>query len=494
MKIAFVTSEAVPFAKTGGLADVAGSLPASLAKLGCEVKLFMPKYFQVDEVKHGLHYNWDIGEMQIRVAGHPRSVHLLQAKVKNSISSEETGVEANFIDCPQYYHRGNIYSNHPDEDERFILLCKGVVESLQRLQWVPDIIHCNDWQTGLLPLLVKDNYGWDRMFDNTAFLFTIHNIGYQGRFSKDTILKAEINGKYFYPGGPVEFENDISFMKTGILFSEIINTVSKTYAEEILTPEYGAGMDSALNLKKDDLYGIINGVDYNIWNPENDKLLPFRYSIHYLTGKLKNKKFLLEHAHLPFDENIPLIGIISRLVSQKGFDIFSEAAEKLIELPVQWAILGSGEDRFEDLFTSMAHRMPNQVFTYIGYNNELAHLIEAASDMFLMPSHYEPCGLNQIYSLKYGTVPIVRKTGGLADTVQDWHESLSFGHETGTGFSFNEYTSHELFSTVERALETFNDKITWKKIQKNGMGKDYSWEKSAKEYIELYKEAVKKRI
>ncbi|RPI74213.1 MAG: glycogen synthase, partial [Ignavibacteriales bacterium] len=321
----------------------------------------------------------------------------------------------------------------------------------------------------------------------------IHNIGYQGRFPKETMFKAELKGEYFYPGGPVEQDNTVCFMKAGILFSEIINTVSKTYAAEILTPEYGAGMQAALNSREKDLYGILNGVDYKVWNPDDDKLIPFRYSHHYLTGKLKNKKFLLEHANLPFNENIPLIGIISRMVSQKGFDIFAEAVGNLVNLPAQWALLGSGEEKFEELFLSMSHRMPDKVFTHIGYNNELAHLIEAASDMFLMPSRYEPCGLNQIYSLKYGTVPVVRKTGGLADTVQDWNEYLSQGEETGTGFTFNDYSSYALYTTVERAIRTFYDKDTWLKIQKNGMKKDYSWESSAKEYIELYKKAIEKR-
>jgi starch synthase len=301
MKIAFVASEVVPYAKTGGLADVAGSLPINLQNSGCEVKIFMPKYYQIDEDKYGLHYNWDIGEMLIRVAGHTRSVHLHQSKLPNS------NVEVNFIDCPHYYHRGHLYTNDHDEDERFILLCKGVIETLQRMKWAPDVIHCNDWQTGLLPLFIKDNYSWDRLFDDTAFLFSIHNIGYQGRFSRETLFKAELKGQYFYPGGPVEQDGSVCFMKAGILFSEIINTVSKTYAAEILTPEYGAGMQTSLLSREDDLYGIINGVDYNVWDPENDKLIPFRYSSRYLSGKLKNKKFLLERANLPFDENIPLI-------------------------------------------------------------------------------------------------------------------------------------------------------------------------------------------
>lgn len=487
MKVAFVVSEVFPYAKTGGLADVSGSLPRALRKLGCDVKIFMPKYFQIDEIKYKLHYNWDIGEMPVRVAGHVRSVHLHQAVYPDS------DIEVNFIDCPHYYHHRHIYTNDSDEDERFILLCKGVIETLQRLKWVPDVIHCNDWQTGLFPLLLKDNYSWDRIFEKTSFLYTIHNIGYQGKFPSDTMFKAELRGTYFYPGGPVEFENTVCFMKAGILFSEIINTVSKTYANEILTPDYGAGMDPFLNSRKDDLYGIINGVDYDIWSPETDKLIPYRYSKINLDEKQKNKIFLLEHASLPYDKNIPLVGIISRMVGQKGFDIFSGAIDSLVNLPVQWVILGSGEDRYEDLFRNMASHHPDKVFVYIGYSNELSHLITAGADMLLMPSHYEPCGLNQMYGLKYGTVPVVRKTGGLADTVQDWHEYLSYGKTTGTGFSFNDYNSYALYTTVERAVRVFHDKNTWRKIQSNGMDKDYSWENSAKEYVELYRKAKDKR-
>ena len=342
MKIAFVASEVFPFAKTGGLADVAGALPKSLEKLGCEVKVFMPKYYVVDENKFGLHYNWKIGEMPIRIDKHIRSVHLHQAKLPDS------NIEVNFIDCPHYFHRGQIYTNDHDEDERFILLCKGVIEALQRLQWIPDVIHCNDWQTGLIPLFIKDNYNWDKIFHSVACLFTIHNIGYQGKFSKDTGSKAELRSELFKHGGPLESEN--SFMKAGILFSDIINTVSDTYAHEILTHSYGAGMEKFLYNRKDDLFGIINGVDYEIWNPETDNHIPFHYSAKDLPGKLKNKKYLLEQLNIPFEEKIPLIGIISRMASQKGFDIVAGAVKNLIDLPAQWVILGSGEDKYEELF------------------------------------------------------------------------------------------------------------------------------------------------
>lgn len=487
MKIAYVSSEVFPFAKTGGLADVAGSLPKYISKMGHEVKVFMPKYNFVDEEKYDLKYSWEIGEMPVRVNGNIRFLHLHQAKLPNS------SVEINFLDCPHYFFRGQVYTNDPDEDERFILFSKGIIEVLQRLKWAPDIIHCNDWQTGLLPLLVKENYSWDRMFDNIAFLFTIHNIGYQGIFSPKTVFAAEIPERFFFPGGPVEMNGNVNFMKAGILFSEVINTVSPTYAREILTPDYGAGLESVLKSRERDLHGILNGVDYNIWDPSDDKLIPFRYNAGFLSGKLKNKKFLLEHFNLEFNENIPLIGIISRLVLQKGFDIVMDAVDNLMNLEAQWIILGSGEDEYEQLFKNISNLHSDKVAVYIGYNNELSHLVEAAADIFLMPSHYEPCGLNQIYSLKYGTVPIVRKTGGLNDTVQDWHEYKSYGVESGTGFSFVDYTGKALYSTVVRAIDTFNDKITWQRIQRNGMSKDYSWQSAAGSYIELYNAAHSKR-
>ncbi len=487
MKIAIVSSECVPYAKMGGLGDVIGSLPKALEKLGCDVKVFIPKYLFIDESKFGLRYNWNVGEMPIRINGIIHSVHLHQAKLPNS------NVEVNFIDCPHFYNRGRIYTNDWDEDERFILLCKGVIETCQRLGWAPDVIQCNDWQTGLIPLYIKDNYNWDRMFDKTATIFTIHNIGYQGRFGKDTLFKAEINPNFYYPEGPVEFENSVSFMKTGIVFSDLINTVSLKYSHEILKPEFGAGLDKVLKARKPDVYGILNGVDYDEWNPETDKYLPYKYSAKDLSGKKSNKKFLMEHFRLPFDENRPLIGMISRLVPQKGFDIFAEAVNDLMKLDAQWIILGSGEYRYEEFFRQLSHYNQGKFASYIGYNNELAHLIEAGADIFVMPSRYEPCGLNQIYSLKYGTVPVVRKTGGLADTVKDWDEENSWGFDHGNGFSFYDYSGYALFKSVERAVNAFANKPVWNKIQQNGMKQDFSWEKSAEKYFELCKIAKEAR-
>lgn len=484
MKIAFVASEVFPYAKTGGLADVAGSLPIELNELGNEVKVFLPKYNIFGEVEHGLHYQWDIGEIPVRVAGNVHSVHVHTAKLPRS------NVEVYFVDCPYFFHRFRVYTNDHDEDERFILFMKGVIEILQRLGWAPDVIHCNDWQTGLLPLLLKENYSWDKMFEKTATVFTIHNIAYQGRFPKETFSKAEIKIEHYLHGGLGEYEGGINFMKTAILTSNVINTVSQTYAQELLTPEYGEGMEIFLRERTGDFYGIINGIDYHVWNPEKDVLLPYQYSAINLSGKLQNKKFLTEQLGFQFNEEIPLIGIVSRMVSQKGFDIISYGLNQLMSLNAQWVILGSGEQRYEEMFMSIKQQHPHKVYFYRGFNNELSHFIEAAADIFLMPSRFEPCGLNQIYSLKYGTVPVVRKTGGLADTVLDWNEYLEKGEEIGTGYSFYDYTAHALIQSVQRATHDFQLKNVWHKIQQNGMNKDYSWRRSAEKYVELYKQAL----
>ncbi len=487
MKVAIVASECAPFAKTGGLADVVGALPKYLAELGVDVKVFIPKYDSIDEKKFNLRFMDDIGETKVRIAGFPRSVYLHTAKLPQS------NVDVYFIDCREYFYRGKIYTEQWDEDERFILLNKAVIEICQRLQWAPDVFHCNDWQTGLMPFFVKESYSWDRMFDDSTFLYSIHNIGYQGRFSKDALAKAELNPEHIQFGGALEFEDSFSMMKGGILNSEVINTVSETYAHEVLTPEYGAGMQDVLRFRQSDFFGVLNGIDTDEWNPETDTLIPFHFSKNDLSNKKKNKQFLLEKTSLKFDENVPVIGIISRLVAQKGFDLIADEIHDLMTLKAQWVILGSGEANFEQLFTIMNRVLPNKCWTYLGFSNELAHLIEAGADMFLMPSHYEPCGLNQMYSLRYGTVPIVRKTGGLADTVKDWHEVQSIGQNTGNGFSFIEATGPALYAAVKRAIDSFNIPDEWKKIQMNGMNSDNSWEASAQKYVQLYERAITKR-
>jgi starch synthase len=484
MKIAFIASETVPFVKTGGLADVAGVLPKALEKLGCEIKVFIPKYGNIDETRFILKYREDIGEFEILVDEIFRTVKLYEGKLPDS------DVKIIFIDCPYYFDRGTVYTNDADEDERFILFCKGTIEAMRLDNWSPDIIHCNDWQTGLIPLYIKDNYKKDPFFSRTKTLFSIHNIGYQGRFPKSSLRKANLNETYYFREGPVEIDNTFSFLKTGLWFADIITTVSKTYAKEILTPEFGHGLENALILRRNDLYGILNGVDYNDWDPIQDNCLPYHYSSNDLSGKLKNKKYLLDRFKLKFDVNIPVIGIVSRLVNQKGFDIFSDALPEIIKLNAQWIIIGNGEAKYEKMFRSLALQYPDKVASYIGFNIELSHQIEAGSDMFLMPSHYEPCGLTQIYSLKYGTVPIVRKTGGLADTIQDWDELLYQGFETGNGFSFYDYSAYALFTSVKRGIDTFPHKVTWNKIQQNGMRMDFSWDKSAGEYVRLYENLI----
>jgi starch synthase len=488
MKIAFASSEVFPFAKTGGLGDVVGALPKALENLNCEVKVFLPKYAVIDHARYDLSYSWAIGEMPIRVAGHIHTVNVFLTTLPHS------KVEIYFIDCPHYYHRPTIYTNDKDEDERFILFCKAVMESLQRLNWKPDVIHCNDWQTGLIPLYIKDNYKWDvHFFGKIATVMTIHNIAYQGRFPKETLHKAEIRPELFYPNSPIEVWNSICFLKTGLMYSDAINTVSSTYAREITTSNYGEGLEGVLRYRINDFFGIINGVDYSIWDPSADKHIPFHFNKDELEGKRKNKEFILKSVHLPFNSERPVIGIVSRLVSQKGFNLIADSINSLMQLDAQWLLLGAGEDKFEYLFRSIAYAFPEKVFAYIGFNNELSHLIEAGSDIFLMPSKYEPCGLNQIYSLRYGTVPIVHKTGGLADTVWDWNELWYRGDIRGTGFTFTEFSPQALVSTVKRAIDCFHQKDIWQRIMLNGMSQEFSWEISAHQYLKLYQHAIMKR-
>jgi len=487
MKIAFITSEAVPFIKTGGLADVAGYFPKILEKLGCEVKLFLPLYSSIKKKDFSLSRRTDLGETDITIAGKSHTVNLYQSVLPGS------NVEVYFIDCPYYFNRESVYTNDSDEDQRFILFSKGIMEFLLKLNWAPDIIHCNDWQSGLIPIYIKDNYRHHTIFSKTKTLLTIHNIGYQGKFPYSTLVNADLNHSYFFTEGPVVTDDNFSFLKTGIWFSDIITTVSETYAKEILTPEFGSGLDKTLLFRKDSLYGILNGVDYSMWNPETDDHIPFNYSPDDLSGKLKNKKYLLDHFNLNFSDKIPLIGIVSRFAGQKGFDIFAEAVPDLMLLNAQWIILGSGEEKYESLFKTITEYYPRKVASNIGFNEELSHLVEAGADMFLMPSHYEPCGLNQIYSLKYGTVPVVRKTGGLADTVRDWDELKYSGDDRGNGFSFFDYSGYALSLSIRRAVNTYQSSEIWHKLQINGMKCDFSWDNSALKYLDLYENLCGKK-
>ena len=479
MKIAFATSECVPYVKTGGLADVGGALPKALAQAGCEVKVFLPLYGSISTLDHELILAEELRNIQVRIGSQLVAVNIWYGKLPQS------QVAVYFIDCPHYYHRRQPYTNDPDEDERFILLQHTVIQILQRYNWAPDIVHCNDWHTGLLPALLKLNYNWDHLFSATACILSIHNIGYQGRFGRESVGKAGLPYDQYYPGGPLEFDDSFCFLKTGIMYSEIISTVSETYAHEIQTAAYGAGMEGVLAARSSDLSGILNGIDTEVWNPQKDKLIPHRYSARSLARKKKNKQALLEQAKLPFDEDVAVLGIVTRLTKQKGIELLQPIIHEVMQLPLQIVALGSGEKELEDFLKWAALTYKDKFSACIGYDNELAHLITAGADMFLMPSLYEPCGLNQMYSLNYGTVPIVRKTGGLADTVKDYHEYYG----EGNGLAFNDFTPHALYLTILRARDLFQNKQTWHEIMQRGMRQDFSWQASAKRYIELYKKA-----
>lgn len=480
MKICFATSECVPFAKTGGLADVAGALPKALAQEGCEIKVFLPLYGSIDVLRYHLVVVKELQNLSVKIGNKSVAFNVSHGKLPDS------KVDVYFIDCPEYYQRPKLYTDDPDEDERFILFQLAIFQVLQHYKWSPDVMHSNDWQTSLLPVYLKMLYSDNSLFKNTAGILSIHNIGYQGRFKKESVLKAGLPEDQYYPGGPFEFDNTFSFLKAGIVFADLITTVSETYAREIQTAAYGEGMESTLASRSGELYGILNGIDTNVWNPQKDNLIPFRYSLENPADKKKNKKALLKEANLPFNDNVPTIGIVSRLAKQKGFDLLQPMVNEIMRLPLQIVALGSGEQELETFFNRTASTYAEKFAVYLGFNNELAHQITAGCDMFLMPSRYEPCGLNQMYSLNYGTVPIVRKTGGLADTVHDYHENDG----KGNGFSFNDYTAYALYLTILRALDTYRKKKNWTDIMKRGMKQDFSWRASAKKYVELYKKAI----
>ena len=484
MNICFASSECVPFVKTGGLADVSGALPKALAQLGCHVKVFLPLYASIPTIDHNLIYASDLENISIQVGMQQHAFNTWYGKLPDS------DVEVYFIDCPHYYHRGSTYTSAPDEDERYIFFQHAVFKIMQRYHWSPDVIHCNDWQTSLMPPLLKLDYEWDNLFERTASVLSIHNIAYQGRFSPISILKAGLPEDQFYPMGPFELHGAFSFMKAGAVYADVLSTVSPTYAHEIQTPEFGEGLDGILRSRQGDLRGILNGIDGEDWNPAVDIHIAKKYDVNTIKDKSKNKKALLEEMGLPYRGNTPVIGIVSRLTGQKGFQLLQPIlGELLSQHDFQLVMLGSGEQQYEDFFNWAHATWPDRVGVYIGYNNRLAHRIEAGCDMFLMPSAFEPCGLNQMYSLNYGTVPIVHKTGGLADTVQDFHEF----HGEGNGFSFYEFAPHVLRDTIVRALTIFHEKETWRKIMERGMKQDFSWSSSAERYMEMYDFAIHKR-
>jgi len=481
MKILFASSEAVPFAKTGGLADVSGALPRALSQLGHEVTLILPKYRQVDEKKHHLNKT----DLVLRV---PVSQRVETAEVY--AAEQGPGLRTLFVGQETYYDRDQLYGtpsgDFEDNAERFTFFSRAIVEAALEIK--PDIIHCNDWQTGLAPVYLKTLYRNVSGLQGAVSIFTIHNIGYQGLFWHYDMHLTNLGWEVFTPKG-LEFYGKLNFLKGGIVFADAVTTVSRRYREEIQTREYGAGLEGVLQERQADLYGILNGVDYEEWDPAKDLFIKERYHSGDLSGKKICKRDLQREFGFSEDEEIPLIGIISRFTDQKGFDLIAHVIEPLMELGIQLVILGTGEEKYHLLMEEIAVRYPAQAGIRIAFDNPLAHRIEAGADMFLMPSRYEPCGLNQIYSLKYGTVPIVRATGGLDDTIEDFNPVTG----EGNGFKFQDYSPAEFLATIERAIRLFQDPALWEPLMLRGMAADFSWQKSARSYENLYERVLLKK-
>ncbi len=473
MKICYLSSECVPFIKTGGLADVSGSLPAEIQKNRNEMKVFLPLYDLIDYEKNNLEEIPEYAGSSVFIGGKEYFYSLHYA--------EREGVSHFFIGNNDLYNRKSVYTNAPDEDMRFIFFQYAVLNVIQRMQWSPDVIHCHDWQSALIPELLKTSFSWDKLFSNTKTLLTIHNLAYQGIFGIKTVRDAGLPENKILPGGLYEHNGLFNFMKTGILTADYISTVSQSYAEEIKTSEYGEGLQSFIQMRSDRVSGILNGVDTLQWNPQTDNIIPQNYGVESVLLKKVNKSALLKFAGMQ-DTAVPVIGIVSRFAYQKGFELFESFIDSLMQKEIRMIVLGDGESKYVDFFKNAVSRFPEKLFLHHGYSNELAHLITAGADIFLMPSRYEPCGLNQMYSFIYGTIPVVRKTGGLADTVTDIEDNP----ETGNGYAFENFEPGEFYNKICKALEHFNDKEKWIEMQTRGMNSDFTWGNSANKYIELY--------
>jgi len=477
MRVAFVSYEVYPFAKVGGLADVAGALPKALKKLGVDVRIIMPKHKVVEKnaAKVGVRIEKIASSIAVPFIQGNGTVDLYRSKLPRS------DVEVYMVWNADYFDFDEVYGA-PDLGRQAAFFTCAIFSVLKELDWKPDVIHANDWQTGLLPVYLKTNLRDDPFFTGVKTLYTIHNLGYQGVFPKEYLEIAGLP-EYLFNIDALEFYGQINYMKGGLVFSDIINTVSPTYAEEIQTPEYGAKLDGILRARSADLYGILNGIDYEEYNPATDKRIYVNFDLDNLAGKYANKSKLQEELGLPVRDDVTLIGVISRLVDQKGFDLVIEVANYLMVLPVQLVILGTGDPRYETFFENLARRYPEKVSANIAFNVELAQKIYAGSDIFLMPSRYEPCGLGQMLSMRYGAIPVVRYTGGLVDTVKEY----DLEKQSGNGFGFYEYKSSELLKGLLKAVYYHQqEKDHWKQLMINAMTTDCSWEKSASEYLKLY--------
>ena len=481
MHIAFVASEGVPFSKTGGLADVVGALPKALAALGHQVSVFLPRYRQT---------KLSDPETVVRSITIPFDDKYRFCSVVTAGST--AGVRFYFVEYPPYFDREALYGtptgDYPDNAERFALFSRAVLEA-SKVIGVPHVFHCHDWQSALLPVLLRTLYTEDPALRDVATVFTIHNMGYQGLFPPD-ILPLVMLPWDLLTISKMEFFGQVNFLKGALVYSDYVTTVSKKYSQEIQTTEYGFGLEGVLRNRAATVTGILNGVDYEEWSPQTDKFTAAKYSPQDLSGKQKCKQDLLNAFGVTnADPKLPVIGIVSRFAAQKGFDLISQVMDRLAREEMIVVALGAGDKQYEDMFVRLNKQFPNKIAVKVAYDNAIAHKIEAGSDMFLMPSRYEPCGLNQIYSLKYGTVPIVRATGGLDDTIEPWDARTG----RGTGFKFSEYSGEALLATVKQALHAYRDQSSWQTLMRNGMNKDFSWGASAREYGKIYDRARQAR-
>lgn len=485
LKIALCSSEMEPFARTGGLGDVVAALSKNLARRGHEVKVFLPKFRSVYQT--GIRCDSTQNGLSLQIAGtdYPLSWEVYRDR--------KEGFEVVFIVNDDLFLREQMYTDRKtgldfdDNDTRFIFFNRAVLEVIVRMKWSPDIVHVNDWQAGLIPAYLKTLYADDDHFSGVRSALTIHNAAYQGIFSGATVKKLGVAENFLESDGPFSWKGKLNFLQTAISNADVVSAVSERYAMEIQSSgEYGCGLEDVLRKRNTDLFGILNGVDYEVWNPESDKLIASNYSAADISGKAKNKTALQKRLGLPEATDLPLIGMVTRLAEQKGIELFLEIADDLLGLDLQIVVLGEGMPAYVAQLQEVQKRHPERFRLIIGFDNPLAHLIEAGSDIFLMPSRYEPCGLNQMYSLRYGAIPVVRETGGLADTVSDYDHA----NNSGVGFVFRNFSSDELLEAMCRALDLYKDKARWQDLMLRGMRLDFSWESSVVQYESLYRKAL----
>ena len=484
MNIIQVASEAVPFAKTGGLADVVGALPKYFTQHKHQVTLFLPLYKQVKESVSELITTGT--RIKVPIGGQTHTGVIWEAKIPDS------SVKVFLLQHDEFFHRDNLYGtpdgDYPDNAARFIFLSRGVLEAIPALKLEADVIHCHDWQSALIPVYLKTLYRPKKELRSLKTLFTVHNLAYQGLFKKEAMALTGLDPS-LYNSKQLEFWDKVNFIKGGLVFADLLSTVSQRYAEEIQTEEFGCGLEGVLSERAAELSGIINGIDYSDWDPQVDRFIPAQYSMDDLSGKAECKKLLQQSQGLS-PKDVPLLGIVSRLAEQKGLDILVEIFDELMELDLQFILLGTGEEKYHKLLEEKAKKYKDKVVMNITFDNQLAHQITAGADMILLPSRYEPCGLNQLYALKYGSVPVVRETGGPADTIIDYSPD-GLKKKESTGFSFKEYKGSAFLDALKRAVEVYQDKKTWRSLMKIGMAQDWSWNRSAREYLKLYDKLLK---